>query len=90
MVEFVRAVDLPAGPAGRFVDDDASVFEADIEALALDHSVALRVWTERPSSLRVQAAAEFDGREWAVLQWPEPRVPLARLSDAQGSAGWAA
>jgi len=30
----VRALDLPAGPAGRFVDDDGSVFEADIEALA--------------------------------------------------------
>jgi hypothetical protein len=30
----VRAMRLPPGPAGRFVDDDASVFEADIEALA--------------------------------------------------------
>lgn len=30
----VRALDLPVGPAGRFVDDDGSVFEADIEALA--------------------------------------------------------
>jgi hypothetical protein len=29
-----RALDLPAGPTGVFVDDDDSVFEADIEALA--------------------------------------------------------
>jgi len=30
----VRALNLPAGPPGRFVDDDGSVFERDIEALA--------------------------------------------------------
>jgi hypothetical protein len=29
-----RALDLPAGPTGVFSDDDGSVFEADIEALA--------------------------------------------------------
>ena len=29
-----RALDLPAGPTGEFNDDDDSVFEADIEALA--------------------------------------------------------
>ena len=29
-----RALDLPAGPAGRFVDDDGSTHEADIERLA--------------------------------------------------------
>ena len=30
----VRALSLPAGPGGAFVDDDGSVFELDIEALA--------------------------------------------------------
>jgi len=30
----VRAMSLPAGTPGRFTDDDGSVFEADIEALA--------------------------------------------------------
>ncbi len=30
----VRALDLPAGAVGRFPDDDGTVFEADIEALA--------------------------------------------------------
>ncbi len=30
----VRALDLPPGEAGRFADDDGSVFQADIEALA--------------------------------------------------------
>jgi hypothetical protein len=30
----VRALDLPAGPTGRFTDDDTSEFQTDIEALA--------------------------------------------------------
>ena len=30
----VRALDLPPGPGGTFTDDDGSVFETDIEALA--------------------------------------------------------
>lgn len=29
-----RALDLPPGPGGTFVDDDGSIFEADVEALA--------------------------------------------------------
>ena len=30
----VRALELPAGPPDRFIDDDASIFEPDIDALA--------------------------------------------------------
>jgi hypothetical protein len=30
----VRALDIPAGTPGTFTDDDGSVFEQDIEALA--------------------------------------------------------
>ena len=30
----VRALDLPPGPAGTFTDDDGSIFESEIEALA--------------------------------------------------------
>jgi transglutaminase-like putative cysteine protease len=36
----------------------------DVESLALDHTLALRVWTDAPRLLRLRVGARFDGHAW--------------------------
>jgi hypothetical protein len=52
----------------------------DIESLALDHSVALRVWTNEPRYLRLRVATRFSANSWHADSDLAARLPAQPLT----------
>jgi len=60
----------------------------EIETLALDRRVVMRVWAERPVYLRARVHTEFDGRRWKAAAEPPRPLALAEEPLAAELAAW--